>query len=236
MFPAHSSFTPGWVYVHVGGGPACLLSPILGTCIVEVCCVLHHTGKPYSQNTVSLCWECNFLFACTTIYSLKKLRYIIVKFSLVLWLCTVFLIWWVFYLTDGPRMYPAVFWHYTVVYCFSAVCSCFLLCTVIVHCKTFVTLFEFLVYLSLLFNMHTVVFTLCARGGFFYTICIVVTDVYYYCLCRFLPCWKGCGGPELGCVSVCHSVGHVLVAAGWDGLFMASGVLVRHRRFYWGLC
>ena len=62
-----------------------------------------------------------------------------------------------------------VFWHYTVaVYCFSAVCSCFLLCTVIVHCKTFVTLFiEFLVYSSLLFDKHTVVFTLCACGGFF---------------------------------------------------------------------
>ena len=30
--------------------------------------------------------------------------------------------------------------------------------------------------------------------------------------------------------------GQVLVGAGWDGAFMASGVLVRHQRFYWGLC
>ena len=225
VFPARSTFTPGWVYVHVGGGAMCLISPILGTCIVGVCCVLHCTGRPHSQNTMSLCWECNLLLVCTTIYSLKKLRYIIAKFSLVLWLCTVFLIWCVFCLTDGPQMYPVVLWHYTVaVYCCSAGCSCFLLCTAIVHCKTFVALFiEFLVYLSLLFNKHTVVFTLCARGGFFYTICIVITDVYYYCLCQFLPCWKGCGGPELGWVSVCHSVGRVLVGAGWDGLLWLVG-------------
>jgi len=26
VFPAHSGFTPGWVYVHVGGGTACLIS------------------------------------------------------------------------------------------------------------------------------------------------------------------------------------------------------------------
>ena len=57
----------------------------------------------------------------------------------------------------------------------------------------------------------------------FYTFCIVVTDVYYYCLCQFLPCWKGCGGPELGWVSVCHSVGRVLVGAGWDGLLWLVG-------------
>jgi len=118
-----------------------------------------------------------------------------------------------------------VFWHYTVVaavYCFSSLCSCFLLCTVIVHCKTFVTLLiEFLVYLSLLFV--AVVFRLRARGGFFYTFCIVVTDAYYYCLCQFLPCWKGCGGPELGWVSVCHPVGRILVGAGWDGLLWLAG-------------
>jgi len=61
VFPAHFGFTPGWVYVHVGGGAACLISPILGTCIVGVCCVLHCTGRPHSQNTMSLCWECNLL-------------------------------------------------------------------------------------------------------------------------------------------------------------------------------
>ena len=61
-----------------------------------------------------------------------------------------------------------VFWHYAVaVYCFSSVCSCFLLCAVIVHSKTFVILFTGVVFflflsLSLLFDMRTVVFTLCA--------------------------------------------------------------------------
>jgi len=173
VFPACSGFTPGWVYVHVGGGATCLISPKFGTCIVGFCCVLHCTSRPHSQNIMSLCWECNLLFVGTTIYSLKKPRYTIVEFSMVLWLRTVFLICSVFYLTDGPRMYPVVFWHYTVaVYCFSAACSCFLLCTVIVHCKMFVTLFiGFLVYLPLLFNMHTVVFivVLC-RGILFYSI------------------------------------------------------------------
>jgi len=28
VFPARSGFTPGWVYVHVGGGAACLISHI----------------------------------------------------------------------------------------------------------------------------------------------------------------------------------------------------------------
>jgi hypothetical protein len=51
VFPARSGFTPGWVYVHVGGGAVCLISPILGTCIVAVCFVLHCTGRPHSQNT-----------------------------------------------------------------------------------------------------------------------------------------------------------------------------------------
>jgi hypothetical protein len=72
--------------------------------------------------------------------------------------------------------------------------------------------------------------------AFLYTFCSAVTDVYYYCLCQFLPCWKGCGDPKLGWVIVCLSAGWVLVGAGWDGAFMASEVLVRHRRFCWGLC
>ena len=84
VFPACSGFTPGWVYVHVGGGTACLISPKLGTCIVGFCCVLHCTSRPHIRNTMSLCWECNLLFVGTTIYSLKKLRYTIVEFSLVL--------------------------------------------------------------------------------------------------------------------------------------------------------
>jgi len=36
-------------------------SYIMGTRIVGVCYVLHCTGRPYSQNTLSLCWECNLL-------------------------------------------------------------------------------------------------------------------------------------------------------------------------------
>jgi hypothetical protein len=100
-------------------------------------------------------------------------------------------------------MHPVVFWHYTVaVYCFSAVCSRFLLRTVIIHCKTFVTLFiEFLVYLSLLFDKHTAVFTLYACGGFF-TRSVLSSQMYITTVC----------------VSVCHSIGRVLVGAEWDGL------------------
>ena len=77
VFPARSGFTPGWVYVHVGGGTACFIGPLLGTCIAGVCCVLYCTGRPHSQNTMSVCWECNLLFLCATIYSLKKLRFIV---------------------------------------------------------------------------------------------------------------------------------------------------------------
>ena len=131
VFPARSGFTPGWVYVLVGGGATCLISPMLGACIVGVCCVLHCTGAPHSQNAMSLSWECNLLFVCTTRIFIEDTRYIIAKFSLVLWLLTVFLICCVFYLTLGPQMYPLVFWQYTVaVYCFSALCSCVCSCLV----------------------------------------------------------------------------------------------------------
>ena len=67
MFPAHSGFAPGWVYVHVCGGAACLISPILGTCVVGVCCVLHCTCSPHSQNTMPLCWECTLWFSGTAL-------------------------------------------------------------------------------------------------------------------------------------------------------------------------
>ena len=36
VFPVPSGFTPGWVYVHVGGGAMCLISPKLSTCIVGI--------------------------------------------------------------------------------------------------------------------------------------------------------------------------------------------------------
>jgi len=52
VFPARSGLTPGWVYVHVGSGAACLISPKLGTCVVGFCCVLHCTSRLHSQNTV----------------------------------------------------------------------------------------------------------------------------------------------------------------------------------------
>ena len=54
VFPAHSGFTPWCVYVHVGGGAMCLISPKLVTCILGFCCVLHCTSRPRSQNTTSL--------------------------------------------------------------------------------------------------------------------------------------------------------------------------------------
>jgi len=47
---------------------------------------------------------------------------------------------------------------------------------------------------------------------------------------------KGCGDPELGWGSVCHLAVWVLFGTGWDGVFKASGVLVRHQRFCWGIC
>ena len=43
VFPARSSFTPGWTYILVGGCAACLICPTLGTCIVGflMCLALH---------------------------------------------------------------------------------------------------------------------------------------------------------------------------------------------------
>ena len=99
-----------------------------------------------------------------------------------------------------------VFWHYTVVaavYCFSSLCSCFLLCTVIVHCKTFVTLLiEFLVYLSLLFV--AVVFRLRARGGFF-TRSVLSSQMHITTVC----------------VSSCLA-GKVVVVLSWGGSVFAT--------------
>ena len=129
-------------------------------------------------------------------------------------------------------MYPVVFCHYTVVavYCFSAVCSCFILCTVIVHCKTFVPLFiEFLVYLSLLFDKHTVVFMLRAHGGFFFTRSAVSPQMYITTVC-VSSCLDGKIAVILSwgrSVFVSRLVGYWLELGGM-GLFVANGVLVRH--------
>ena len=147
-FPARSGFTLGWVYVHVGGGPACLISLVYLALVLLEFVVCSTAPVDLTVRTLYHCVGnaiCYFVY----VYLLKKLWYIIVKFFTGIMaayrppnmVCI--------YRTDGPRMYPVVFWHYTVVamYCFSAVCSCFLLCTAIVHCKTFVTLvIDFLVH------------------------------------------------------------------------------------------
>jgi hypothetical protein len=69
----------------------------------------------------------------------------------------------------------------------------------------FVTLFiEFLVYLSLLFDKHTVVFTLCARGGFF-TQSVLSSQMYI----------------TTGCVSSCLA-GKIVVVLSWGGSLFAT--------------
>ena len=43
VFPTRSGFTPGWVYVHVGGGDACLISLIYwALASLELLCVALH--------------------------------------------------------------------------------------------------------------------------------------------------------------------------------------------------
>ena len=102
VFPARSGFTPGWVYVHVVSGAACLICPKLGTFVAGFCCVLRCNSRPHSQNTMSHCWECNLLFVGTSIYSLKKLWYTIVEFSMVFWLRIFLLICCAFFLLIVP--------------------------------------------------------------------------------------------------------------------------------------
>ena len=145
----------------------------------------------------------------------------------------------VFCVTAGPRMYPVVFGHSTIVVnWFSPMRSSFLLCTVIVHCKTFVTPFIgfFYVYLSLPFDMRTAIFTLRATW-WLVSRSVLLSQMYSTAVCV--------GSCLTGEVAVVMSwggsvfatrFGRVFVGAGWDGLFVAGGVLVRHRKFCWGLC
>jgi len=148
VFPACSGFVPGWVYVHVGGGATYLSVPYWALVLLEfvVCCTVlvdltvrtlyHCVG-----NVICYCGYHYLFIEETKVCYCHIFTGIMAAHRLPNLVCIC--------LTDGPRMHPVVYWHYTTaVYCFSAVCSCFLLCTVIVHCKTFVTLFiEILVYL-----------------------------------------------------------------------------------------
>ena len=69
----------------------------------------------------------------------------------------------------------------------------------------FVTIFiEFLVCLSLLFDKHTVVFMLCARGGFF-TRSVLLSQMYI----------------TTGCVSSCLA-GKIVVVLSWGGPVFAA--------------
>ena len=89
--------------------------------------------------------------------------------------------------------------------------------------------------LSLLFDMRTVIFTLCATWWLF-SRSVLLSQMYSCTVCV--------GSCLAGKVAVVMSwggsvfatrFGRVLVGAGLDGLFMAGGVLVRHRKFYWWL-
>jgi hypothetical protein len=96
-FPARSGFTLGWVYVHVGGGPACLISLVYLALVLLEFVVCSTAPVDLTVRTLYHCVGnviCYFMYH----YLLKKLWSIIVKFSLVLWLPTVFLILCVFIL------------------------------------------------------------------------------------------------------------------------------------------
>ena len=118
-------------------------------------------------------------------------------------------------------------------YCFSLCVAVF----AIVHRETLVTLLILLFIPSLLFDKRTVVFIYTIRTWWLFSRSVVWSQMYITTVCvGFCLAGKGCGGPKFGWVSVCLSAGRVLVGAGWAGAFMTSGVLVRHRKFCWGLC
>ena len=100
-FPARSGFTLGWVYVHVGGGPACLISLVYLALVLLEFVVCSTAPVDLTVRTLYHCVGnviCYFMYD----YLLKKLWSIVVKFSLVLWLPTVFLILCVFILLIVP--------------------------------------------------------------------------------------------------------------------------------------
>ena len=84
--------------------------------------------------------------------------------------------------------------------------------------------------------MRTIIFTLCAMWWLF-SRSVLLSQMYSTTVCV--------GSCLAGKVAVVMSwggsvfatrFGRVLAGAGWDGLFMAGGVLERHRKFCWGLC
>ena len=97
VLPARSGFTPGWVYVHVCGGAACLTSLIYWALVLLEFVVCSTALVDLTVRTLYHCIR-NVICYIMYHYLLKKLWCIIVKFSPVLWLRTVLLIWCVFIL------------------------------------------------------------------------------------------------------------------------------------------
>jgi len=55
VLPARSGFTPGWVYVHVGGGTHCCCCRVL---FLTVCsCFLHRTAIVHRETLVTILIE-----------------------------------------------------------------------------------------------------------------------------------------------------------------------------------
>ena len=84
--------------------------------------------------------------------------------------------------------------------------------------------------------MRTVIFILCATWWLFSRSVLLsqmhsTTVCVSSCLAGKVAVVMRWGGSVLA-----TWFGQVLVGAGWDGLFMAGGVLVRHQKFCWGLC
>ena len=125
-----------------------------------------------------------------------------------------------------------VFWHTllllpcTVSHCVAVFFSALLLFTVrrLSHYSS-----SFLFTLSLLFDKHTVVFTLYVSGGFFFTRSAVSPQMYITTVC-VSSCLDGKIAVILSwgrSVFVSRLVGYWLELGGM-GLFVANGVLVRH--------
>jgi len=104
-------------------------------------------------------------------------------------------------------------------YCFSLCVAVFF---TVLQLFTVRRLSHYLFILSLIFDKRTVVFTLYVCDGLF-SHSVVSSRMYITTVCvGSCLAGKGCGGPNLGWVSVCLSAGRVLVGAGWD--FMGGGV------------
>ena len=57
VFPARSGFTPGWVYVHVGGGTHCCFYRVLFltvcSCFLLCTAIVHHETLCHTINRIS---------------------------------------------------------------------------------------------------------------------------------------------------------------------------------------